>query len=378
MLFRPSYPIRFQDWLELATIAMSDYGGFEIVPTDFGQPMNMDFSGQPSVAPGVGAPIDSDLIPIAYLDFDFSNMEKTSPAPASSAGRNSEKTKKHEPASSSRRRTKTPKASAKARVYKQKPKLKTKKNKNKVKKSGKGKAKGASRRRQQNTAKDRRRVKQGENHKLSQEEEKLAMKTPEVVFGDSHQLSQVFNWPERLMTSMLPSSNDKKIHVRIHTEFSGAATAEVAMAAISAASHGKITEEAVSSADWAAVAKAALKENTSPETHIFSDIAAIAPQDMKEKINRMVPVGILLCKADVLKAVGNPDYLGHMSGSDTEAGGDRAGVKWSVDGLFKKGKKRPSQPQDFGGMLRVRNLGTALKDYILVKVKDANAFWLLH
>ena len=391
--FWPRYPNRsnrFQDWLELATIAMSEseFGGFDIVATDLGQHMNMDFSGQPSVAPGVGAPLDPDLIPIAYLDFDFNNMDKNSPAP--STVEKSEKTKEKgqmigaKASSSSRANTKKQRPSTKAKAKAAKGRKVKVGSKQKVKgrviKTGKSKRKAtdASRSTKRNTAKGRQRVKREQRHKPSQEEEKLASKTPEIVFGDSHPLSQVFKWPERLMSSMLPSSDDKKLHVRIHTEFSGAATAEFALAAISAASQGKITEEAVSSADWAAVARKALQENTSPETHIFSDIAAIAPPDMKEKNSRMVPVDILISKADVLKAVGNPEYLGHMSGSDTEVGGDKTDVKWSVDGLFKKGKKRPSSPQDFGGMIRVRNVGTALKDYVLVKVKDVNAFWLLH
>ena len=171
------------------------------------------------------------------------------------------------------------------------------------------------------------------------------------------------------MKSLEQCVQDHPLHVRLSTEFSGACTAEFALQAVSNASDGKISAEMVSSADWGVVPQRVLKANAGEKSHVFQDIASIMTNEMKERIDRMVPVQVLVSKADVLKAVGSAEYMGSMvNSSDSEGGVNPPPVEgWSIDGLFRRGKKKKRAFSDYGGMIKCRLLGTALKDYILVK-----------
>ena len=323
--------------------------GFELVQWEE-QPLDeaggLNFA---SLSPTVPAPChrpNMDLVPIAYLDFsDCTGCEhqkekeiarpKAKPKPAAK-----------------------PRSRQKATARKAAPKPKTKKirvKKTTSKKNTQPRAKIAC-------AKKRPEPKQSA---LEKEEEKLSQKTPVVEFEKECNLSLAFDWPTRLMNCILCGvQQHPNIHVRLHTEFSGAGTAEFAMQALSGVSHNKITSEFVSAADWDKVPQLALSNNLSGDTHIFSDIGHVMSPSMKDRVERLVPVQILISKADVLKAVGSSEYMGRMIGSGSE--GDEQRPTWNVHGLFKKSKKKPSHPTEFGGVLKARGLGTALKDYILV------------
>lgn len=208
----------------------------------------------------------------------------------------------------------------------------------------------------------------------SKDDAKLAEETPVATFDNAdHELSFAFDWPNRLVSSLCSQGVEiPKIHVRLHTEFSGAGTAEFALNALTGATNGSITTELISAADWDKVPQIALKNNLPGHTHLFSDIGHVMSPMMKERVERLVPVNILLSKADVLKAVGSSDYMGKMADSASEHNDSDHPVDWSVYSIFKKGKKRPILPTEFGGVLKARVLGTALKDYILV----SEVFWI--
>ena len=206
------------------------------------------------------------------------------------------------------------------------------------------------------------------NRSKAKETQPTVADTPVVTFGETHRLSRAFQWPQRLMRSLLGTQERRQdLHVRLHTEFSGAGTAEVAMEAIASASCGKITFDTVYAADWDASSQAALLTNVAkaPSCHVFSDIGGLMSEEMKDRVDQMVPVHVLISQADILRAIGNPDYMGHMTGCGSEQSAKPD--DYNFESLFKKGKKVPGKLTEFGGVLKAKFLGNALKDYILVK-----------
>ena len=74
-----------------------------------------------------------------------------------------------------------------------------------------------------------------------------------------------------------------------------------------------------------------------------------------------------MSKQDILRALGNADFMhGKLGESDSEGPKELSyGQGYTVDDLFKKTKKEANL-----GVVKVRSLGNALKDFQLVRCID--------
>ena len=109
--------------------------------------------------------------------------------------------------------------------------------------------------------------------------------------GGDKPLAGAFAWPGHLMKLLLSKHPpESRLHLQLHSEFSGAGTAEIAAAAISNASQGMLTLDVVSVGDWDATAQTALLSNTSGATHVFSDIAQVCDAGLVTECQARLPV----------------------------------------------------------------------------------------
>ena len=108
--------------------------------------------------------------------------------------------------------------------------------------------------------------------------------------------SSYFEWPVLLLRKLFkcfPAAKpEKQIHLKLHTEFSGAATSEFAAAALAAASDGKLSFDVVSQSDIALSCQRVLIANSEPSTHIFGDIMELCGDEMKKAIENPVAVKV--------------------------------------------------------------------------------------
>lgn len=325
----------------------------EVVPYDnnFAQGFNFASTTCNTTTPTAPTDMNLDLVPIADLDFSSILEPKAQHGSACPAPKPKPKAK-----SVSRSKSKLSKK-AKGGAGKSASRL-----------AGKAKAAAKLRHPKRTKAVVKKFRKRTRDPKASSPKIQSPEVTPTLTFGESHRLSRAFLWPHRLMNCVLPQCHLKKpVHVRLHTEFSGAGTAEVSMQGIASASNGMVTFDPISAADWDATSQKALLNNVANnhQTHVFSDIGDIMSPEMKDQVDLLVPVKVLISKADILRAVGNPEYMGRMHGFvPTQCEGED---HCDVENLFKKGKKIPRKVVDFGGVLKAKFVGNALKDYILVK-----------
>ncbi|CAE6937046.1 RSN1 [Symbiodinium microadriaticum] len=211
-------------------------------------------------------------------------------------------------------------------------------------------------------------------------ERKEPNKTAVFLAGGDKPLASAFAWPFHLMKLLLSKHPpEKRLHLQLHSEFSGAGTAEIAAAAICNASQGMLTVDVVSVGDWDATARTALLSNTSSATHVFSDIAQVCDAGLVAECQKRVAVKVLMTSSDVTRACGSFAFMSgtapaentHVVGvpGDLEVLQDGDGdyrsdaVPVDIESLF----KRESRKEETFHILKM-GVGNALKDYQLLSV----------